>query len=101
VERPPPIEERRENENGATSTENAYRGEARDEEGCRHQRHKPEKLDQPLPSRVSRGLSPRKPWRKRGGQKRKEDPGYDLAMAEIARTKGKAKGGSAEDARHK
>ena len=107
VERPPPIEERREDENGATSTENAYRGEAEDEEGCRPfsmikpWRQKPEKLDLPLSSRVSRGKSPRKPWRKRGGVKRKADPRYDLAMAEIARTKGKGKGGSAEDARHK
>ena len=98
VERPPPIEERREDENGATSTEH---GGCRPISMVKPWRRKREKDDLPLPSRLSRGRSPRKPWRKRGGKRQREDPYYNTRMPDIARIKGKGKGGSAEDARHK
>ena len=43
--------------------------------------------------RLSRGMEARQPWRKRGGKKQKDDPYYNTRMADIARNKGKGKGG--------
>ena len=45
------------------------------------------------PPRRSKGLQGRKKWRKRGGKKQKDDPYYNTRMADIARNKGKGKGG--------
>ena len=92
MERPPPIEERREDENDATSKEHG---------GCQPQRREVRREDE-APQREppwgknprpSRGLKPRDPWRKRGGKKQKDDPYYNTRMADIARNKGKGKGG--------
>ena len=43
-----------------------------------------------LPPRAERGLEPRKPWRKRGGQKHGDQ--YNRHMAALHREKGKGKG---------
>ena len=43
--------------------------------------------------RRSKGLQGREKWRKRGGKKQKDDPYYNTRMADIARNKGKGKGG--------
>ena len=45
-----------------------------------------------LPTRVDRGLEPRKPWRKRGGKKQRSDLEYNKRMAAVHREKGKGKG---------
>ena len=43
-----------------------------------------------MPTRAERGLEPRKPWRKRGGQKQSDE--YNRHMAALHRQKGKGKG---------
>ena len=45
------------------------------------------------PPRRSKGLQGREKWRKRGGKKQKDDPYYNTRMADIARNRGKGKGG--------
>ena len=45
------------------------------------------------PPRRSKGLQGRQKWRKRGGKKQNDDPYYKTRMADIARNKGKGKGG--------
>ena len=49
-------------------------------------------------TRGTRGKPPRDPWRKRGGIKQRENPNYNIRMADIARNKGKGKGGPSQDA---
>ena len=44
----------------------------------------------PVPGALLRGLEPRKPWRKRGGQKQSDE--YNRHMAALHRQKGKGKG---------
>ena len=83
VERPPPIEERREDENDATSKEHG---------GCEPQRREVREK-----TRLSWGLKPRDPWRKRGGKQQKLDPCYNREEQGEGQGQGLGSGSAAMD----
>ena len=96
VERPPPIEERREDENDATSKEHG---------GCEPQRREVRREDE-APQReppwgnnprLSKGLKPRDPWRKRGGKQQKLDPCYNREEQGEGQGQGLGSGSAAMD----
>jgi hypothetical protein len=84
VERPPPIEERREDENDATSKEHG---------GCEPQRREVREKN----PRLSWGLKPRDPWRKRGGKQQKLDPRYNREEQGEGQGQGLGSGSAAMD----